>query len=355
MATFLQRLGVRLPLIQAPMAGVSTPALAAAVSNAGGLGSIGIGASSLADARQMVRETRALTERPFLVNVFCHRPPLADPTAEAHWLALLRSFFGRYDAESPAALRTIYTSFADDAAVASMLVEEGVPAVSFHFGLPRQAIIDDLKRAGTLLLATATSVDEARAIEAAGIDVLVAQGFEAGGHRGVFDPDAPDDQLRMTALLRLLVEHTRLPVVAAGGVMDGSGIADVLAQGAVAAQLGTAFVACPESAADDAYRAGLTTGFGTRMVDLISGRPARTLVNRWTALADALGDGARPPAYPIAYDAGKALHAAAKAKGEFGWGAQWAGEGAPKARAMPAADLVAVLAKELEEAQAGAS
>jgi nitronate monooxygenase len=186
-------------------------------------------------------------------------------------------------------------------------------------------------------------------IEAAGIDAIVAQGIEAGGHRGVFDPSAPDDALGMVVLTRLLVREAGLPVIAAGGIMDGAGIAAALELGAVAAQLGTAFVACPESSADDAYRAALMGpgGYHTMLTSLISGRPARSLANRFTALIELVA-GRLPPDYPIAYDAGKALHAAAKARGEHGFGAQWAGQGAPLIRAMPAARLVQTLRGELE-------
>jgi nitronate monooxygenase len=166
----------------------------------------------------------------------------------------------------------------------------------------------------------------------------------------MFDPGAADDALGTIALTRLLVRETRLPVIASGGIMDGAGIAAVLDLGAVAAQLGTAFIACPESAADEAYRTALTGpgGYHTTLTTLISGRPARALANRFTALAQTVG-GRVVPDYPIAYDAGKALHAAAKAQNEYGFGAQWAGQGAPLARPMPAARLVETLWSELRE------
>lgn len=181
----------------------------------------------------------------------------------------------------------------------------------------------------------------------------MAQGIEAGGHRGVFDPTAPDDGLGTLALARLLVRKSGLPVIAAGGIMDGAGIAAALDLGAVAAQLGTAFVSCPESAADEAYRNALTGpgSYHTRLTTLISGRPARALANRFTDLQETVL-GRLPPDYPIAYDAGKALHAAAKAEGENGFGAHWAGQGAPLSRALPAAELVAMLARELANAPA---
>ena len=345
---FLDRLGLSIPVFQAPMAGVSTPALAAAVSNAGALGSLGVGATDAAGARAMIDETRARTDRAFSVNLFVHATAEADAAREAAWIDWLAPLFDEFGAAPPKALRTIYRSFADDPDMLAMLLDAAPPAVSFHFGLPSEEALVALRERGILLMATATSLDEARAVEAAGIDAIVAQGIEAGGHRGVFDPRAPDDALGTMALTRLLVRETRLPVIAAGGIMDGAGIAAALDLGAVAAQMGTAFIACPESAADDGYRAALAGpgAWHTRLTPLISGRPARALANRFTALAEKLGE-RRPPAYPIAYDAGKALHAAAKARGEHGFGAHWAGQGAPLARAMPAASLIEQLREEL--------
>lgn len=349
----LDRLHMTAPIVQAPMAGVSTPALAAAVSDAGGLGSIGVGAVDAAGAAAMIADVRARTSRPFNVNLFVHAAPTPDPARESAWLEWLSPQFAAFGATPPASLRTIYKSFADDPAMLAMLLDMAPAVVSFHFGLPAAEILAALRARGIYLMATATSVAEARAIEAAGIDAIVAQGIEAGGHRGLFDPDGPDDALGMAALTRLVVRQTDLPVIAAGGIMDGAGIAAALHLGAAAAQLGTAFVPCPESAADDAYRAALM-GPGaahTVMTSLISGRPARALANRFTALAAQSG-GHRPPDYPIAYDAGKALNVAAKAVGEHGFGAQWAGQGAPLARVLPAADLVALLRRELAAATA---
>lgn len=346
----LQQLGVAIPIVQAPMAGVSTPDLAAAVSNAGGLGSIGIGATDAAGARAMIDAVRARTTRVFNVNLFVHATAIADEEREARWLEALRPLFARYDAEPPPRLRTIYTSFADDDAMLAMLVETAPPVVSFHFGVPSPDRIAALKGAGCRLMATATSVAEARLIEAAGIDMVVAQGWEAGGHRGVFDPASPDDRLGTVALTRLLIRHTSLPVVAAGGIMDGAGVRAALALGAAAAQLGTAFIACPESGADDAYRAALAGDAAdhTVMTRAISGRPARCLANLFTQWGMTNGDEA--PAYPIAYDAGKALNAAARKAGQSGFGAQWAGQGAPLHRAMPAAALVDLLWSEATQA-----
>lgn len=346
----LDQLDVNLPIIQAPMAGVSTPELAAEVSNAGALGSIGVGATDVAGARAMIDELRARTDRAFNVNVFVHQTPVPDPVREAAWLDALKPSFDVFGAKPPESLRTIYKSFADDRDMQSLLIDMKPAVVSLHFGLPSAEVISELKGAGIKLLATATSIEEARKIEAAGIDGIVAQGIEAGGHRGIFDPAAPDDGLGTFALTRLLVRECDVPVIAAGGIMDGAGIRSVCDLGAAAAQLGTAFIACPESAADEGYRTALLGdgAWHTRMTDAISGRPARTLASRFTVLAEALD--VSPPDYPIAYDAGKALNTVAKAQGEFGFGAQWAGQGAPLSRTMPARELVATLMREYHEA-----
>ncbi|WP_022683960.1 NAD(P)H-dependent flavin oxidoreductase [Sphingobium bisphenolivorans] len=339
------------PIVQAPMAGVSTPAMAAAVSNVGALGSVAVGATDATGARTMIEAVRALTDRPFNVNLFAHRPAIPEASAEAGWLEALTPLFREQDAEPPAALHEIYQSFQQDDAMLATLIDLAPPVVSFHFGVPDRARISALKQAGSFLIATVTNLEEAQAAAQAGIDALVAQGYEAGGHRGIFDPDALDDQLGTMALTRLLAVRCQLPVIAAGGIMDGRGIAAALDLGAAAAQLGTAFIACPESSADESYRAALRSpaAHHTVMTRAISGRPARCLANLFTAW-DAASE-RTPPAYPIAYDAGKALNAAAKAKGEYGYGAQWAGQGAPLARPLPAADLVRTLAAELVQSR----
>lgn len=331
------------------MAGVSTPELAAAVSNAGGLGSIAVGATNVAGARLMIEQVRAQTKQAFNVNLFVHAAPQTDLEREKEWLEALRPTFQSFGLEPPDTLATIYRSFADDDEMLAMLVEAAPPVVSFHFGLPSKDRISAIRAAGCMLVASATSLAEARLVEAAGIDVVVAQGWEAGGHRGVFDPSAQDDQLGVSALTRILVTQTGLPVIAAGGIMDGAGIRAALDLGAAAAQLGTAFIACPESSADQSYREALASesAHHTIMTPAISGRPARCLANRFTRWAAEIS--LAPPDYPICYDAGKALNAAAKARGEHGYGAQWAGQGAPLSRAMSAQALVELLWSEASE------
>ncbi|MCY1538876.1 putative enoyl-[acyl-carrier-protein] reductase II [compost metagenome] len=262
----------------------------------------------------------------------------------------MRPLFAEFGAEPPAAIREIYRSFLDDPDMLQMLLEERPAVVSFHFGLPPSDWIRALQEAGICLLASATTLEEARLVERAGVDAIVAQGVEAGGHRGVFDPEKGDAGIGTLALVRLIARHSRLPVIAAGGIMDGQGITAALALGAEGAQLGTAFVPCPESAANAAYRAALKgeRAHRTRITAAISGRPARGMVNRlWTDLDTA--DAPALPDYPNTYDAAKALHAAASAKGCNDFAVQWAGQGAPLAREMPAADLVRLLVAEMGE------
>ncbi|GLQ97249.1 NAD(P)H-dependent flavin oxidoreductase [Dyella mobilis] len=350
-ASLLSLLDITVPIVQAPMAGVSSPAMAAAVSNQGGLGSLGVGAMTATKAREAIRQFRALSNGSLNVNVFVHQPARGDAQKQAAWLKRLNPEFERADAKPPEALHEIYTSFLVDDDMLATLREEKPRVVSFHFGVPRAAQIDALRRAGIVLLASATNVQEALALEAAGIDVIVAQGYEAGGHRGVFDPDAEDSRLGTFALTRLLARKTKVPVIASGGIMDGAGIAAALALGAGAAQLGTAFVGTDESLADTGYRRALfsDSAHHTTMTRVISGRPARCLANAFTQWGADVPDEAIP-AYPITYDAGKALNAAGKAAGMPGYGAQWAGQGAPLARAMSAHALMQVLKNELEQA-----
>jgi nitronate monooxygenase len=347
--SLLEILGIDLPIIQAPMAGVSSPAMAAAVSNAGALGSLGVGATDAQGARRMIAAVREQSRRSLNVNVFCHQPAKADNALEAAWLEHLRPHFQRFGAKPPLVLKEIYRSFVEDDAMLAALLADKPQVVSFHFGLPCADWIRALREAGIVLLASVTNVADGVAVVKAGVHAVVAQGYEAGGHRGVFDPDAEDDCLGTMALTRLLVRQLDVPVISAGGIMDGAGIAAVLRLGASAAQLGTAFIVCTESDADGGYRQALAGDAAnhTVMTRVISGRPARCLRNRFTEL----GAGILPrqiPSYPITYDAGKALNTVAKSAREAGYGAQWAGQGAPLARtALPAAELVAALAEEL--------
>lgn len=340
-------LGIRYPIIQAPMAGVSTPQLAAAVSNAGGLGSVAVGHVRAGEAARLIGQARELTDGPLNVNLFCHAPARQDAAVDQAWLARMAPSFAEFGATPPRELREIYPTFVNDDDMLDMLLEQRPEVVSFHFGLPGQDRIDALKNASIRIAATATSLQEARAIQAAGADLIIAQGFEAGGHRGVFD-GRQDLRLGTLALTRLIATSTRLPVVAAGGIMDGRGINAALALGACGAQLGTAFILTPESSASPAYRATLKSerAWHTHVTSVISGRPARGIFNRFMQEMEQAG--APPvPAYPVAYDAGKALNEAAAARGNFEFAAMWAGQGAPLAREMPATRMIAALVEEM--------
>ena len=347
-----RRLGLLHPIIQAPMAGTSTPELAAAVSNAGALGSISIASVDAVEGHRQIRALKALTARPFNVNLFCHAPAPANPARDRGWIDHLRPIFAEFEVAPPETLNDIYESFLTDDAKMAVLLQEKPAVVSFHFGLPQAEKISALKAAGCILVASATTPEEGRLCRAVGVDMVVAQGVEAGGHRGVFDP-ADDPRFATLPLTRLLARELDIPVIAAGGIMDGAGIAAALALGATGAQLGTAFVSCPESAANSAYRAALASHRAerTRVSPVISGRPARGIENAFMQRADE----ALVAGYPYAYDLGKALNVAASTQGDDSYAPQWAGQAAPLGRALPAAELVRALSDELVEAVRGLS
>ena len=344
--SLLSLLGIQYPIIQAPMAGTATVAMAAAVSHAGGLGSLGLGASSVEQARDDIQALKSATDKPFNVNVFCHQAAPNDTARDQAWLKILAPYFVELGAEVPEQLTAAYPSFNDNPQMLALLLAERPAVVSFHFGLPSAETLAALKAAGIKLLGCATHVGEARAIIAAGLDGIIAQGVEAGGHRGVFKPEE-DLELGLFALLQLLSRQCPLPIIAAGGIMNGQGIAQVLAMGASAAQLGTAFILCPESNASQAYRRELSSAkaFHTGITRAISGRPARGLINRLHQDLEPMQ--AKVAAYPGAYSVGKALHLAASHQACQDFAPFWAGQGAPLARALPAAELMAQLISEL--------
>lgn len=350
MATWCDFFELPIPLIQAPMAGVSTPALAAAVCNAGGIGSLGLGHLSIAQARQQIHALKALTPRPFNVNFFCHQPVAPFPAAEQKWLEILEPYFAEFGVAPPSSLSIPYVTAQHNPELIAMLCEERPAIVSFHFGIPEPHVIQQLQRAGIVVWGCATQLSEALVLAHSGVDGIIAQGFEAGGHRGVFDPNE-DLQLGLLPLLGLLTRHIELPIIAAGGLMTGQQIAAVLKLGAHAVQLGTAFISCPESAADSHYRTQLLSArsLNTDVTSVISGRPARGLKNRMHTEIASFADFV--PDYPIAYSAGKALHTAALQHNNTDFAAYWAGQGAPLSRAIAAADLVQLLCVEASQPQ----
>lgn len=350
MAYLLSQFDQSLPIVQAPMAGVSTVALAAAVNSAGAMGSLGLGHISTSEAQLQIQKLKALTNRPFNVNFFCHQTTQPHLELEQRWLALLEPYFAEFNATPPQQLTAIYQSAILNPALIEMLCDERPAVVSFHFGLPEPAAILALKQANIQVWGCATTLDEALTLQHAGVDAVIAQGNEAGGHRGVFNPDK-DLALGLFSLIPLLRQSLAIPVIAAGGIMDGASIAAALKLGADAVQMGTAFILCPESAADTAYRTNLQSkkAFNTAITAVISGRPARGMINRMHQQIEQLK--AFVPNYPVAYSAAKALHSAACEHNNYDFAAHWAGQGAPLARALPAIELVQLLSSELAVAR----
>ncbi|WP_248965994.1 nitronate monooxygenase [Sphaerisporangium perillae] len=330
-----------LPIVQAPLAGgPSTPALATAVSSAGGLGFLAAGYRSAEDLRFDIAAVRARTGAPFGVNLFV-------PSSGGVDRAAVEAYAGRLRGESERMGVPLGVPADDDDGWQDKLAvvkAERVPVVSFTFGLPGREVIDELRAAGTYILVTVTTPDEAATAHDAGADALVAQGIEAGGHRGGFTDDGGD--FGLLALLRLTLRATPLPVVAAGGIADGAGIAAVLAAGAVAAQLGTAFLRTPEAGTSPAHREALASYERTAVTRAFTGRRARGLVNRFLQEHN---DEA-PAAYPQVHHLTAPLRAAARKAGDAGTINLWAGQGFPFAEEVPAGELVRRLGAEAKEA-----
>lgn len=341
----LQRLGITQPIFVAPMAGVSTPELAAAVSNAGGLGALGLGANSPKTAKEVIEKTQQLTNKPFQVNFFCHQPDYYYATQAQRWIDYLTPHFEEFGAQPPKNLNKIYQSFVENDDLLNVVLETKPAAVSFHFGLPTAEQLTALKQAGIITMVSVTQLTEAIAAQKAGVDVLIAQGVEAGGHRGTFNPQC-DAGLGTLDLVLLLSQYIDLPFVAAGGIMNGDDIKLYLELGASAAQLGTAFVQCAESSANAAYRAALFEQPITQITDSISGRPARGLFNAWHQFVDS-PERPKHALYPYSYDLGKQLHAAAAKQDEHGYGAFWAGSNVANLRRLDAEVLMKTLIQEL--------
>ncbi|MFE9449432.1 nitronate monooxygenase [Streptomyces sp. NPDC006739] len=341
------------PVVQAPMAGgVSVPQLAAAVSEAGGLGFLAAGYKTADGMYQEIKQLRGLTSRPFGVNVFLPQPELAESGAVEVYAHQLAGEAAWYETElgDPDSGR-------DDGydAKLAVLLDNPVPVVSFHFGVPAREVLDSLRRAGTFTLVTVTTADEALAVERAGADAVIAQGVEAGGHQGAHR-DIPENDGSGIGLLSLIAqvrETVSLPVVAAGGIMRGSQIAAALAAGASAAQLGTAFLATPESGANALHKQALTNPLfaRTELTRAFSGRPARGLVNRFLREHGPYA----PAAYPEIHHLTSPLRKAAAKAGDAQGMALWAGQGHRMARDLPAGRLVEVLAAELADTRTALS
>ncbi|WP_424213831.1 nitronate monooxygenase [Streptomyces sp. BI20] len=343
----------RYPIVQAPMAGGgSCPVLAAAVSEAGGLGFLAGGYKTADGLFQEIKQLRALTRRPFGVNLFMPHAPYADPAAVEVYRQQLAGEAGWYEV-SLAPEDTVGSDDDGYEAKLALLCDAPVPFVTFTFGCPPAAVLARLRAVGTRTAVTVTSPEEARAATAAGADALCVQGIEAGGHQGTHRDDAQDDAhgagIGLLTLLTRVREISPLPLIAAGGLMRGAQIAAVLAAGATAAQLGTAFLTCPESGAHPLHKKALTDPLyvRTELTRAFSGRPARALVNRFVREHGPYA----PAAYPQVHHLTAGLRRAAAAAGDPQGMALWAGQGHRLARTMPAARLVDLLTAELAEAR----
>lgn len=334
-----------LPLIQAPMAGAQGPALAIAVCKVGGLGSLPCAMLTPAQLREQVAAVRAETDAPLNVNFFCHAAPVPDEAAERRWRASLAPYYAEAGID-PATIKTGpgRAPFDDEFCRA---VEALRPAVaSFHFGLPAPDLLARVKAAGALVLSSATNVAEARWLEERGADAVIAQGREAGGHRGMFLTEDVEAQPGLFALLPQVVDAVRVPVIAAGGIADARGVAAAFALGADAMQIGTAFLRTPEATISSVHRAALAEARddATRITNLFTGRPARGLNNRLMREQGPLS--ALAPAFPTATTAITPLRSAGEKAGSGDFSPLWAGEAAALAREMAAGELVQLLWKQ---------
>ena len=343
MKTLRALLGTELPLIQAPMAGVQGAALAVAVSQAGGLGSL---PGAMLTPEALLAELTALshgTVRPWNLNFFCHTPPAPDAAREARWREALAPFYAEAGLDLHAvpagAGRVPFSHAAADA-----IEPFRPPVMSFHFGLPAPDLLARVKGWGSVVLSSATTVDEARWLVAHGVDAVIAQGIEAGGHRGMFLTDDLTTQVGSFALLPQIVAAVNVPVIAAGGIADAAGVAAAMALGAAGVQVGTAYLCCPEATTSALHRAALQSEAArhTALTTLFTGRPARGIVNR---LMRELGPlRALAPAFPLATAAVAPLRSKAEGLGRTDFTPLWSGQNASSCRAMPAAELTQALA-----------
>ncbi len=344
--TLQQLLGMELPIIQAPMAGVQGSAMAVAVCNAGGLGSLPCAMLSLEAMRDELTTIKAKTNNPFNVNFFCHTLP--DPSAEreAAWRAALSPYYREYgiDIDSiPAGPgRAPFSSEAAD------VLEEFKPAVvSFHFGLPSARLLARVRAWGSKILSSATTTDEARWLEAQGVNAIIAQGLEAGGHRGMFLSEDLNTQVGTLGLLPQIAREVKVPVIAAGGIADAKGVAAAMTLGAAGVQIGTAYLLCPEATTSTVHRAALKSEAArhTALTNLFTGRPARGIVNR---VMRELGPiSAAVPAFPLATIAIAPLRTKAESRGSADFSPLWCGQNATGCKEIPAAELTQALTADL--------
>ena len=335
--------GIALPILQAPMAGVQGSALAIAVSEAGGLGALPCAMLGPDAIRTELAAIRAATPRPFNVNFFCHTAPVPDAAREAAWRAALAPCYAELGIDA-AAIPAGAGRRPFDAEAAEVLEAFRPPVVSFHFGLPPPELLARVRAWGAKVLSSATTVDEARWLEAHGVDAVIAQGVEAGGHRGMFLTEDLTTQVGTFALLPQVVRAVRVPVIVAGGIADAAGVAAALSLGAVAVQVGTSFLLCPEATTSAPHRAALASDAArhTALTNVFTGRPARGIVNR--VIREVGPISAVAPAFPLATAAITPLRAAAERRGSGDFSPLWSGQNASGCRAVPAGQLTRMLA-----------
>ncbi len=336
-------LGIELPIIQAPMAGVQGSALAAAVSEAGGLGSLPCGMLSVTAMHRELAAVTAATSKPFNVNFFCHTLPVASIERETIWKAALAPYYKEYALDANAVAAGPARAPFDD--VYADALREFKPAViSFHFGLPAEKLLARVRAYGAKILSSATTVAEAQWLESRGVDAIIAQGLEAGGHRGMFLSDDLNSQVGTFALLPQIVRAVQVPVIAAGGIADAQGVAAALKLGAAGVQIGTSYLLCPEATTSSVHRAALKSDLACRtaVTNLFSGGPARGIVNR---LMKDLGPmSSLAPAYPLASAALAALRTKAENSGRGDFSPLWSGQNASGCKEISAAQLTQDLA-----------
>ncbi|MGY3920958.1 NAD(P)H-dependent flavin oxidoreductase [Aeromonas eucrenophila] len=338
--TLLDQLGLRYPIIQAPMAGVQDYKLALAVSAAGGLGSLPAAMLSSAELRRSLTLLGESGPGPFNINFFCHHQQDLDPAEERRWRQTLAPYYAELGLAADASL-SAPSRAPFNAEHAAILAEFKPAVVSFHFGLPAPALLESVKAWGAKVLASATTVAEARWLSAHGADAIIAQGLEAGGHRGHFLSDDLSLQQGTFTLLPQIVQAVNLPVIAAGGIVDGKGIRAALALGASAVQMGTAFLCSTEATTSALHRAALHAEWGhhTALTNLFSGRPARGIVNRLMRELGPLSELA--PSFPHASAALAPLRGVAEKRGSHDFSPLWAGQNRSGCRDLPAAELMA--------------
>lgn len=333
--------GISLPIIQAPMAGVQDSVLAAAVSNAGGLGSL---PAALLDADQLhleLAKLRTLTDKPFNVNFFCHHSPVRDLQSERDWRLRLDRYYQEFGITEDVPSGDGRQPFS--AEIADLLTQARPAVVSFHFGLPEPALLAQVKATGASILSSATTVAEARWLEARGVNAIIAQGLEAGGHRGTFLDSDLSTQCGTFALLPQIVAAVRVPVIAAGGIADAAGVAAALRLGAAGIQAGTSFLLCSEATTSELHRAALREADQpTAVTNVFTGRPARGIVNRLMRETGPVNP--LTPQFPRAANALAPLRRAAEARNDSGFTPLWSGQNRSGCASVPAAAVVASLA-----------